>query len=330
MNKKYLKLNKLYKLTYIFTFLFIFLIKSACAKALSNINFSTVGPNTEPETAVIEDLDYLKTIGKEHSEKYYAYYGTKVPDIYDFVYTDVTNLQHKMLINKSALYNDVIWNRKERAKNKYSPLNYNISYGVDVSKHNGNINWKKVKDAGLEFAFIRIVYRGYGKNGTLLQDELAVENLKNAKAAGLKIGAYIFSQSLDDKETLEEAELAIQMLNDNNITLDLPLVYDPETIRSDIARTDYTTGETFTNNAITFCEYVKSKGFTPAIYSNMIWQDYYFDMAKLKDYNIWYADYEDFPQTPYRYTYWQFSERGKVSGITDDGGYVDLNIMIKR
>lgn len=311
--------------------LFIFFLVINCfASDLSNVNFTIDGSDTELNTNVVEDTAFLKKIGKEHSEKYYAYYGTKYPNDYNFIYRDVTGLEHRMIINENAFYNNINWDKKKSAKDKYKPFNYDICYGIDVSRHNGHIDWQKVKDAGMEFAFIRIVYRGYGSKGTLLQDELAIENLKNAKAAGIKIGAYVFSQSLNESETLEEAEFAVKILNDNNITLDLPLTYDPETIRTDIARTDYTTGETFTNNTIVFCEYVKSKGFTPAIYSNMVWEDYYFDMSKLKNYDIWYADYEDFPQTPYRYTYWQFSEKGKVSGITDGGGYVDLNIMIKR
>lgn len=314
--------------TFITSFVILFSI-NCFASDLSKVNFTIEGSDTELNTTVVEDAAFLKEIEKEHSEKYYAYYGTKVPNNYNFTYRDVTGLTHKMLINENAVYNNINWGKKG-AKDKEKPFNYDICFGVDVSRHNGRIDWNKVRSAGMEFAFIRIVYRGYGTKGTLLQDELAVENLKNAKAAGLKVGAYVFSQSLNETETLEEAEFAVNILKENDITLDLPLIYDPETIRSDIARTDYTTGETFTNNSIVFCEYVKSKGITPAIYSNMVWEDYYFDMSKLKDYEIWYADYEDFPQTPYRYTYWQFSERGKVSGITDDGEYVDLNIMIKR
>ena len=298
---------------------------STLARDLSQVRFSIDGPDNEPVQPVIEDLDYLASIGKEHTEKYYAYMGLEEVENYDYEYHDVTGRLHKMLIDKNAAYNNIIWNKKRSAKKLYEPYNYDLYYGVDVSRHNGNIDWKKVKDAGFDFAFIRIVYRGYGKKGTLLQDELAINNLKNAAAAGLKIGAYVFSQSIDENETIEEAELATKMLNDNNIVLDLPLVYDPETIKNDTARTDDIDSEIFTRNTITFCEYIKSQSITPAVYSNMIWEDYYFDMTKLKDYDFWYADYEDFPQTPYRYKYWQFSERGKVDGIN---GYVDLNVML--
>ena len=264
-------------------------------------------------------------MGKNHTEKYYANYGTNFPADFDFTYRDVTGLTHKMKLNRKANFNNIIWNRKKAARDKKEPINGELYYGVDVSKHNGKIDWKKVKSSGMDFAIIRIVYRGYGTKGTLREDETAINNLKNAKSAGLKIGAYVFSQSLDKEETIEEAELAVKMLNDNNITLDLPLFYDPETIKNDTARTDDIEGRVFTNNTITFCEYVKEKELIPAVYSNMVCEDYYFDMEKLSIYDFWYADYEDFPQTPYKYKYWQFSENGKVEGID---GTVDLNVMI--
>ena len=308
----------------------IFIVNLAFARDLSNVEFSMDDASSIKYDAVVENTEALTSSGKEHSEKYYANYGTKIPDDYNYIYKDVTGLEHKMTINKDALYNNIIWDKTHRVADLNEPLNYDAYFGVDVSKHNGDIDWVKVKESGIDFAFIRIVYRGYGKKGTLKEDELAVKNLKNAKAAGLMIGAYVFSQSINEDETIEEAKLAVKILNDNKITLDLPLVYDPETIRNDIARTDDINGEVFTNNAITFCEYIKVYGITPAIYSNMIWEDYYFDMSKLKDYEIWYADYEDFPQTPYRYKYWQFSECGKVRGITKDNNYVDLNVMLKK
>lgn len=332
MNHKYLNNKILCNISYSFLLFFaiVFFIlyaKNNYARDLSHVNFSIESNKTEPNDAVVEDTENLKKIGKEHSEKYCAYNGTKYPDDFDFTYYDVTGLTHKMKIDKLAAFNNIIWNKKHKANEKGEPYNCDLYYGVDVSRHNGDINWKEVKNAGIDFAFIRIVYRGYGQKGTLREDELAVKNLINAKAAGLKIGAYIFSQSINKNETIEEATLAIKILNDNNIKLDLPLVYDPETIRNDIARTDDINGNIFTENAITFCEYVKSHNFTPAIYSNMIWEDYYFDMSKLSKYDIWYADYEDFPQTPYRYKYWQFSEYGKVPGIT---GLVDLNVMVEK
>ena len=304
----------------------ILLTSFSFANDLSNVEFSI--ENEDINRFVVEDIDYLKKINKEHTIKYYSY--EPIDEVGDYTYYDVAGIERKMVIDKSVLPNNIVWNKKHNIYDKESPLNYDMYYGVDVSKHNGNINWKKVKDAGFDFAFVRIAYRGYGKSGTLLKDERGIINLKEAKANGLKIGAYVFSQSINEDEALEEAKFAVKLLNDSSIILDLPLVYDVETIKDHIARTDDISGEQFTKNAICFLEYVKKSGFTPAIYSNLVWESYYFDMSKFNDYDIWLADYSEFPQTPYHYKYWQFSEFGKVAGITDIGGFVDLNVRFER
>ena len=228
-----------------------------------------------------------------------------------------------MKINNNIKRNIYNWKDEEGVFSKKPPLGYNMSYGIDISKHNGKIDFKKVNEAGFEFVFIRIAYRGYGQKGILKVDEMQEVNLKEAKDAGLKVGAYVFSQAINEDEAREEANIAIDILK--NYKLDLPFVFDPETIKGDIARTDEVTGEQFTKNAIAFCEEVKKAGFIPAIYSNIVWEDYYYDLEKLKDYEIWYADYNKIPQTPYNFKYWQFSETGIVDGVS---GEVDLNVMI--
>lgn len=313
-----------------FTILFILLIiTNAYASDLSTIDYTVIAPKYGNGTGrVTEDNHALRSAGREHSIKFYAYQPSLETDPGDYFYYDAAGTYHKMTLNQGGYADDVEWNPEAPIAKKGAPLNYDVSIGVDVSKYNGNIDWVKVKNAGIDFAIIRLVYRGYGKAGTLLEDQKGVENLIKAKAAGLKVGAYIFSQAINETETIEEAAFAIKLLNDNGIVLDLPLIYDPETIRGAIARTDDVTPETFTNNAIAFSEYVIKQNMTPAIYANMIWEDYYFDMAKLRDYDFWYADYYDFPFTPYKYKFWQFTERGKVPGITDNGGFVDINMML--
>ena len=102
-----------------------------------------------------------------------------------------------------------------------------------------------------------------------------------------------------------------------------PIVYDPELIRDQPARTNDVSGEQFTKNTIVFCEAIKAAGYEPMIYSNMVWEAFYFDMTQLQDYPIWYADYELVPQTPYDFSFWQYSEKGHVDGIE---GTVDLNV----
>ncbi len=289
-----------------------------------NVNFK-LGKSREYNNIVVEDTEGLRSKGKEHSVKYYSYIPIPKEDGEDFVYYDVGGNERYMKINNNVVKHDYKWDNSDGVLSKRPPLGYKMSYGIDISKHNGDIDFNKVKNAGFEFVFIRIAYRGYGNSGNLKVDEMQEINLKKAKDAGLKVGAYVFSQSINESEAIEEATLAVNLLKDYH--LDLPLVYDPETIKGDIARTDDMTGDEWTKCAIAFCEEVKKAGYVPAIYSNMVWEDYYFDLEKLKDYDIWYADYSNLPQTPYNFKYWQFSEVGIVDGVD---GEVDLNVMIEK
>lgn len=199
---------------------------------------------------------------------------------------------------------------------------YTIRKGVDVSYYQGDINWDKVKASGCEFAILRIGFRGYGESGNMKIDEKFQTNLEGAHAAGLDVGAYFFAQAINEEEAIEEAEFVLNILN--GVHLELPVIYDPELIRDDEARTDNVTGAQFTQNTIAFCEYIKKAGYEPMIYSNMVWEATIFDMEKLQAYPFWYADYEPVPQTPYDFSIWQYSETGKVDGIE---GNVDLNIQ---
>ena len=109
--------------------------------------------------------------------------------------------------------------------------------------------------------------------------------------------------------------------------LGMPVVYDPEHILEDEARTDGVTGEQFTQNAKVFCKEIEKAGYDAMIYSNMLWEAYELDLEKLLDYPVWYADYEELPQTPYRFSMWQYSSTGSVPGIE---GNVDLNIQLLK
>ena len=199
---------------------------------------------------------------------------------------------------------------------------YTIRKGIDVSEHQGDIDWGRVKAAGYDFAFLRIGYRGYGEQGTLCADAKFQQNIVNAHNAGVEVGVYLFSQAVSEDEALQEAGLVLEQLQGHS--LELPVVFDPERIRDDAARTDNVTGEQFTKNTVLFCEKMKEAGYQPMIYSNMLWEAFEYDMEALADYPIWYADYEPVPQTPYYFSFWQYSEKGSVDGIA---GNVDLNVQ---
>lgn len=204
----------------------------------------------------------------------------------------------------------------------YEDEAYSSRYGIDVSKYQGEIDWEAVAGAGVEFVYIRIGYRGYGQEGVIRPDEKFYDNIQGAKAVGLDTGVYFFSQAVNEEEAAEEAAFVLEMLE--GISLELPVVYDPERILNDEARTDSVTGEQFTKNTIVFCEKIREAGYEPMVYSNMLWEAFEFDMSVIEQYPVWYADYEPVPQTPYDLVCWQYSEEGHVPGIE---GSVDLNLQ---
>ena len=210
----------------------------------------------------------------------------------------------------------------------YSDPDYTVLQGVDVSEHQGLIDWNAVADAGYSFAFIRVGYRGYGESGKLCEDYHAIENLRSAKEAGLKVGTYFFSQALNEEEEREEAELAVRMIDESGVQQDLPLMYDPELIKDDVGRANDITREQVALNTEAFRETVESiSDYKADIYSNLPWEHELFDAETLNNFDIWYADYENPPQTPYHFVWWQYTNKGSVPGIE---GAVDLDLWIVR
>ena len=197
--------------------------------------------------------------------------------------------------------------------------------GIDVSENCGDIDWAKVKAAGIDFVMVRLGGRGYGSEGSLYSDEKAKEYIQGAQSQGIKTGGYFFSQAVNDGEAAEEASYAVQLLGD--LKLDFPLAYDWEEIEDDTARTDNVNNEQVTSCAKTFCEEVKKLGFTPMIYSES--KEFYnkYDLSALKDYELWLSEYNDLPTFYYNFSMWQYSDKGKVDGINSD---VDLNIFMNR
>lgn len=192
--------------------------------------------------------------------------------------------------------------------------------GIDVSHHQQAIDWVQVKQAGIEFAIIRIGYRGYN-DGLLHEDTYAAENLRQAKAAGLKIGAYFFSQAIDPQEAKEEADYALSLLT--GIELDLPLAYDWEYI-SETARTAGMTRRMLTDCTVSFCETVKRAGLEPMIYFNRSQSRDLLMLSELTDYRWWLALYDPAMDYPYKVDMWQYTSAGSVPGIS---GNVDVNLM---
>ena len=205
--------------------------------------------------------------------------------------------------------------------------------GIDVSYHNGTINWAQVKQAGVDFAIIRAGFRGYGQSGTLNTDVKFVENMKGAIANDINIGVYFYSQAITVEEAIAEADYTIRLLRENGFenSLTFPIVIDTE---KSTGRADNLTKEQRTTIVKAFCERIKQYGYAPMIYSNKWWLENSLDMNQLKDYEVWVAQYtgtDDPANNPSdyngNYQIWQYTEEGKVDGIS---GNVDLSISYKK
>ncbi|MCM1026000.1 MAG: glycoside hydrolase family 25 protein [Roseburia sp.] len=192
--------------------------------------------------------------------------------------------------------------------------------GIDVSSHQGKIDWNLVAQDGVEFAIIRVGFRGYGAEGRLVVDEQFESNIQGAIAAGIKVGVYFFSQAVNETELLEEANLVLSQIEPYH--LDCPVVYDVEKTSSD-GRMNKISAEERTNLTKLFCQTVEEAGYTPMIYHNTEMGALMIDIAELEDYDKWYASYSSKMFYPYEYKIWQYSDKGKVQGIKGD---VDLNI----
>lgn len=197
-------------------------------------------------------------------------------------------------------------------------------HGIDVSEWQGDIDWQQVKDAGIEFAIIRLGYRR-SETGELSTDEKALTNLQGAAEAGIPTGAYFFSQAISTKEALEEAEYALSLLE--GYTLTYPLIYDWEYLGKE-ARTADVDARTLTDCIKTFCSRVEEAGFQSMIYFNPHFhENEVLYLEELTDYHFWLAMYDTQMDYPYQIDMWQYSCTGTVPGIT---GEVDLNLYLPR
>jgi GH25 family lysozyme M1 (1,4-beta-N-acetylmuramidase) len=193
--------------------------------------------------------------------------------------------------------------------------------GIDVSYYQGDIDWEQVRQAGIEFAFVRVGFRR-SATGTLGEDELAKKNLREARNAGLKVGAYFFSQATSVKEAQEEAEFALNTVK--GFRLDLPLAYDWEKVEGG-SRTNEVSQETLMKCIKVFCDTVEDAGYESMVYFNRDLSQTLLDVRQLGATPVWLAMYHTYPDAPCKPTYWQYTDQGEVPGIN---GYVDLNLYL--
>ncbi len=193
-------------------------------------------------------------------------------------------------------------------------------FGIDVSAHQGEIDWSAVAGDGVEFAILRAGYRGYTE-GDITPDERFAENLSGAQAAGIETGVYFFSQAVTEEEAVEEANFVLDCLN--GASLAYPVYFDWEEILNENARTADMDATKLTACALAFCRTIAEAGYPAGIYFNQDYGYRQYDLAALKEYAFWLAEYAGAPSFRYAVGMWQYSDSGTVAGISEN---VDLNL----
>jgi len=213
--------------------------------------------------------------------------------------------------------------RTEGDRIYYDDPDADIRYGIDVSAYQGEIDWQKVASDGVDFAIIRLGYRGYTA-GALMDDPCFEANIKGAAEAGIDVGVYFFSQALNTREALEEAEYVLSVIEPYDVSW--PVVFDWEPLYYYGSRTANYSGKTVTDCAIAFMDKVKAAGYDTMVYFNKSLAYLRLDLERLQYYDVWLAQYAtQAPDYIYAYDMWQYGT-AEIDGID---GPVDVNIAFR-
>ena len=220
--------------------------------------------------------------------------------------------------------------------NSYSKTLYiydGFELGIDVSQHNGNIDWNSVKNSGgVDFTFIRLGYRGYAPAGNMALDSKFVFNFNGATSNNIKTGIYFFSQATNYQEGAEEARYVLNTLNMNpgfSAKLSLPIMLDVEysTEPNGNGRADHISDDARSEAVRGFLETMNSYGLRSGLYANKDFLTNKLDLSRFNNYDTWLAhwtyDFNNRSDYNGAYRIWQYSNCGSVSGIN---GCVDLDV----
>jgi GH25 family lysozyme M1 (1,4-beta-N-acetylmuramidase) len=195
----------------------------------------------------------------------------------------------------------------------YRDHDYTVYQGIDVSSHNGEINWPEVVSGGIDYAIIRVGWRG-SSEGTVNVDTAAQYNLENAIRCGMQVGVYFYSQAITPEEAVEEAQTALQVIQDYDITL--PVFFDWELTPDEDARTSNPDGKVLTECAVAFCETIEAAGYEAGVYFYPSLGLDTYRLSDLASYHLWLSQPGDVPNFKYNVEMWQYSCSGTVSGVS--------------
>jgi GH25 family lysozyme M1 (1,4-beta-N-acetylmuramidase) len=294
----------------------------------AKVTVKVVGGYEEDTTSLLKDKDgnqvYVLENGKYREAVYADYYKTDMQYFLKtegILYTGWQNIDGKTyyyLENHQYVTGEqVIQGAKYNFASDGSLVTSSGTFGIDVSKWNGNIDWNSVKASGASYAIIRCGYRG-SSTGALITDPKFAANISGANAAGMKVGVYFFTQAVNEKEAVEEASMVLDLVKKYKISY--PIFLDVE---SSGGRADGIDKGTRTAVCKAFCATIQNSGYTAGVYANKTWLNNKIDAGALGSYKIWLAQYAAAPTYNGRYNLWQYSSKGSVPGIK---GNVDLNL----
>lgn len=197
---------------------------------------------------------------------------------------------------------------------------YDIETMIDVSYHNGTVDWTAVAADGIKYAMIRIGYRGYGDAGVLREDTQFVTNIRGAQAAGIKVGVYFYTQATNNAEAAEEADLVLEKLS--GYDLQLPVAYDCEFAESGGHYTGRFYNANLSKNEIAdlclaFCDRIAAGGYDAMIYANPFMFTSHINVARLGGrYPVWLAAYRTAANYDGDYIMWQYTSTGSCKGVS--------------
>ncbi len=291
-------------------------------ESTDNVNYKIIARHSNKVLTVLSDNNVVQATDTNSDNQQW---------IFETIGNDYYKIKSKynnLYLHLNGTNIEVAKEQKTSAQNfKFNNLDQKT--GIDVSEFNGLINWEYVKRSGIDYAMIRVGYRGY-RTGAFAEDRYFRQNVIGAKKVGLKIGIYIYTQAVNEQEAIEEANWTINKLKEIGYEnqIDYPIAIDTENSGGNPpGRADGLDIDTRTRVCAAFCNTIQANGYRPMIYASRNWFYNKLNVNQLNQYNIWLAHYTNSPNSKsdykYHYEMWQYTDFGQVMGIPTN---VDMNI----
>jgi len=228
-----------------------------------------------------------------------------------------------VVLGSGLVLEDTYWEENDQGYPEYKAEGFQSQYGIDISEWVEEVDFRKVKESGIDFVILRVGYRGY-ETGKFVLDEGLANYLKQASAAKLKIGVYFVSQAVSEEEAVEEVQFIADHVK--GYDLEMPVYIDLEAV-PEAARTDGITRTEYTKIVQAFLNAAKENGYQGGIYANEAWYQERLDLSKLDGYDLWLAKYTETPGQSLAVDMWQFTNEALVPGCDM---WVDLNVRVSR